>query len=35
VLEEGELGAGDPIELVSRQPGAVTVEKMVRLTYGL
>ncbi len=34
VLEEGELGAGDPIELVSRQPGAVTVEKMVRLTYG-
>ena len=35
VLEEGELGAGDPIELVSRQPGAVTVEKMVRLTYGV
>jgi MOSC domain-containing protein YiiM len=34
VLEEGELGAGDPIELVSRQPDAVTVEKMVRLTYG-
>ena len=35
VLDEGELGAGDPIELVSRQPGAVTVEKMVRLTYGV
>jgi MOSC domain-containing protein YiiM len=34
VLEEGELGAGDPIELVSRQPDAITVEKMVRLTYG-
>ena len=35
VLEEGELGPGDPIELVSREPGAVTVEKMVRLTYGV
>jgi len=35
VIEEGELGAGDPIELVSRQSDAVTVEKMVRLTYGL
>jgi MOSC domain-containing protein YiiM len=34
VLEEGEVGAGDSIELVSRDPEAVTVERMTRLVYG-
>ncbi|HEY1434397.1 MAG TPA: MOSC domain-containing protein, partial [Thermoanaerobaculia bacterium] len=34
VLEEGEIGAGDAIELVSRDPDAVTVEKMTRLIDG-
>jgi MOSC domain-containing protein YiiM len=34
VLEEGEIGAGNPIQLVSRDPAAVTVERMTRLTYG-
>ena len=34
VLEEGELNAGDAIELVSRDPKRVTVERMTRLTYG-
>jgi MOSC domain-containing protein YiiM len=34
VLEQGEIGAGDAIELVSRDPEAVTVERMTRLTYG-
>ena len=33
VLEKGELGAGDPITLVSRDPAAITIEKMVRETY--
>jgi MOSC domain-containing protein YiiM len=35
VLEEGELGAGDPITLVSREPGALSVERLVRETYGI
>jgi MOSC domain-containing protein YiiM len=35
VLEEGELGAGDPITLVSREPGALRVERLVRETYGV
>jgi MOSC domain-containing protein YiiM len=30
VLEEGELGAGDAIELVSRDPAAPTVLETVR-----
>jgi MOSC domain-containing protein YiiM len=34
VLEEGEVGAGDSIELVSRDPEAVSVERMTRLNYG-
>ena len=34
VLEEGEIGAGDQIQLVSRDPETVTVERMTRLTYG-
>ncbi len=34
VLEEGEVGAGDVIELVSREPDEVTVERMTRLTCG-
>lgn len=34
VLEEGDIGAGDAIELVSRDPAAVTVAEMTRLTYG-
>ncbi len=34
VLEEGEIGAGDAIELVSRDPSGITVERMTRLTYG-
>ena len=35
VLEEGELGAGDPITLVSRLPDAVSVETTVRDTFGV
>ena len=35
VLEEGELGAGDPITLVSREPEAESVETMVRETFGV
>ncbi len=35
VLEEGELGAGDSIALVAREPEAVTVERMVRSTWGV
>ncbi len=34
VLEEGEVGAGDAIELVSRDPKAPTVEAAVRRMYG-
>lgn len=34
VLEEGEIGAGDAIELVSRDAKALTVAEMTRLTYG-
>lgn len=34
VLEEGEIGAGDSIELVSRDPGAPTVLETTRETYG-
>ena len=34
VLEEGEIGAGDAIELVSREPGQITVEQMTRRLYG-
>jgi MOSC domain-containing protein YiiM len=33
VLEEGELGAEDSIALVSREPGAVTVERKLRQTW--
>ena len=35
VLEEGELGAGDAIELVSRDSSAPTVLEAVRSAYGL
>jgi MOSC domain-containing protein YiiM len=35
VLEEGEIGAGDAIELVSRDPDAPTVLAMTRDTYGV
>jgi MOSC domain-containing protein YiiM len=35
VLEEGELGAEDPVTLVSRDPAALTVEETVRRTYGV
>jgi MOSC domain-containing protein YiiM len=35
VLEEGELGAGDSITLVSREPEAFSVERTVRKTYGM
>ncbi len=34
VLEEGEIGAGDSIELVSREPEAPTVAQTVRALYG-
>src|SRR5262245_18920406 len=35
VLEEGDLGAGDPVKLVSRDPGALTVDQTVRRDYGM
>jgi MOSC domain-containing protein YiiM len=35
VLEEGELGAGDAITLVSRNAAAPTVDQAVRDAYGL
>ena len=35
VLEEGELGAGDPITLVSREEGALSVDRTVREMYGV
>ncbi len=35
VLEEGELGAGDAITLVSRDAAAPTIEQTVRDTYGI
>jgi MOSC domain-containing protein YiiM len=35
VLEEGELGAGDAITLVSRDPAAPTVDQAVRDAYGI
>jgi MOSC domain-containing protein YiiM len=35
VLEEGEVGAGDPVALVSRDPRAISVERLVRETYGV
>jgi MOSC domain-containing protein YiiM len=34
VLEEGEVGAGDPIELVSRGPERMTVAEVNALLYG-
>ncbi len=30
VLKEGEVGAGDPIELIGREEGSVTVNEIVR-----
>jgi MOSC domain-containing protein YiiM len=33
VVEEGEIGAGDAIELVARDPVGMTVEAMMRLLY--
>lgn len=35
VLEEGEIGARDAIELVSRDSKAATVEETTRRTYGI
>ncbi len=35
VLEEGELGAGDAIQLVSRDPAAPTVDQAVRDACGI
>jgi MOSC domain-containing protein YiiM len=35
VLEEGELGAGDPITLVSREPDAASVAETVRESFGV
>lgn len=35
VLEEGELGAGDPITRVSRDPAAPTIDEVVREQYGI
>ncbi|MEQ1658381.1 MAG: MOSC domain-containing protein, partial [Hylemonella sp.] len=32
VLEEGEVGAGDAIEVLEREPGSPTMEEFVRLT---
>jgi MOSC domain-containing protein YiiM len=34
VVEEGELGAGDPIELVEAGPSWATVEKVARRLFG-
>ncbi len=34
VLEEGEIGAGDAITLVSREAGQVTVLEATRQIYG-
>jgi MOSC domain-containing protein YiiM len=34
VLEEGEVGAGDSIELLSRDPEFSTLEQMTRLIFG-
>lgn len=34
VLEEGEVGAGDSIELVSRDPEGITVEQTTGFLYG-
>ena len=34
VLEEGEVGAGDAIELVSREAGEITVLEATRQLYG-
>ena len=33
VLEEGEVGPGDPIELVSRDPGGMTVRQGNNLLF--
>jgi len=35
VLEEGEVGAGDAITLVTREPGAPSIDTAVREAYGL
>ena len=35
VLEEGDLGAGDPVRLVSRDPAAFTIDETVRRAYGV
>ena len=35
VLEEGEVGAGDPITLVSRENGAVSIDRTVRDAFGV
>ncbi len=35
VLEEGEVGAGDAITRVSREPSAPTIDAAVREAYGL
>ncbi len=35
VLEEGDLGAGDAITLVTRDPGAPSIDTAVRETYGI
>ena len=33
VIEEGEIGAGDPIEPIARDPVGMTVAHMMRLLY--
>jgi MOSC domain-containing protein YiiM len=33
VLQEGEVGAGDPIELVEADPQGITVRQMINLLY--
>ena len=35
VLEEGELGTGDPVTLVSREAEALTIDETVRRAYGV
>ena len=35
VLEEGEVGAGDAITLVTREPGAPSIDTAVREAYGI